>query len=136
MKSFRFKEEWQKYNKSLGTVVLLAYLMGLLVLNYIKSNTNGNGTNFDLSIILIIVFFTIILITILITITYIIIFTINSKTIDIHEMFPEIKQCSVFRNIGNLSFSSKEDILKWYNIVEYSEIEQIEKQLDLSLIHI
>lgn len=135
MKNFRFKEEWEKHNKSFGIVVLLAYLMGLFVYNYIKSNTNGNGKNFDLSIILTIVFVTIILTTTIVAITYIIIFTINSKTIDVNEMFPKINQCSIFNNIDNLSLSSKEDILKWYNIVEYSEIEQIERQLDPAEIH-
>lgn len=110
-------------------------MIGLFVYNYIKINTNGNGKNFDLSIILIIVFITIILISSIVAIIYIIIFTINSKTIDVNEMFPKINQCSIFNNIGNLSLSSKEDVLKWYNIVEYSEIEQIERQLDPTVIH-
>ena len=130
MKDFRFKDEWKEHNKSIGIVVLLTYLVTLFVFNYIKDNTNNNGLNLDLPIVLLIVVGTIIIFTIIVTIICITIFSIKAKSVDVHEMFPEVKKCPIFSTVEKLSLSSKKDILKWYNIVEYSEIEAIEKQID------
>lgn len=130
MKTFHFKEFWKVFKNSFGIVLLMAYLFGLLVYSFIKKNYAGQGLDLDITSIIIIVVATMLVLTLAVTITYIIIILFKSKAVDINHMFPEIKQCPVFSNIDNLSFSTKEDILKWYNIVEYDVIGKKEKQLD------
>lgn len=130
MKEFDFKKECKELKNSFSTVLLLSYLFGLLVYNFIKNNIDGKGVNLNITIILLIVVIAMFILITTITITYVIIFKIKSKAVDIN--FSKIKECQVFQNINNMTISSKEDILNWYNIVEYDMIEKKENLLNPS----
>ncbi|MBQ9679955.1 MAG: hypothetical protein IJV48_04635 [Ruminococcus sp.] len=130
MKSFNFKDEWIKHNKLFGVVVIVSDIICLFVYDYITKNTNGQGQDLNIESVIIITIITLIAISVIISFTYIIAFIIRSKNVDNNNMFPEIDKCSVFMNIGDLSISSKEEILAWYNVVEYDIVQQIENKLD------